>query len=118
MAYPLFSPPGAVSVSPGSSVEVKPRVRQAGFGDGYKQRTGDGINAIVRTFDAQFTALTSAEAQTIIAFFEGRKGYLPFRWTIPGEASSRQWTAPSWRRIFGGKNVADIVVSMEENFDP
>ena len=35
MAYPKFTPPGIVNVSPGSSVATKPRVRRADFADGY-----------------------------------------------------------------------------------
>ena len=96
---------------------MKPRVRKADFGDGYAQRTGDGLNAINRTVEASFAAITDTEAQTILDFLEERKGYLPFRWTLPGETSPRQWIAPSWRKVFAANRVADVTVTLEQNFD-
>jgi phage-related protein len=118
MAYPLFSPPGSINISPGSSVDVTPRVRKAPFGDGYAQRSGDGINAMVRTFNAQFAVISATEAQSLLDFFRERAGYKPFRWTLPGEASPRQWIAPSWRKTYSESGVSDVTVSLEENFDP
>jgi len=116
--YPLFSPPQAVSVSPGTSVEFKPRVRRAPFGDGYAQRTGDGLNALSRKVEASFEVLTTAEAGAILSFFEERAGYKPFMWTLPGEASPRQWIAPTWRRVYSGNTITDITATFEETFDP
>lgn len=118
MAYPTFTPPGPVNVSPGSAVSFKPRVNRASFGDGYSQRSGDGINTNPAKFEVSFSVLANAEANTVLAFFEGKKGYLPFMFTLPGEDSPRQWIAPEWRRTYTGKNITDITASLEETFDP
>lgn len=117
MPFPTFVPPN-VSISPGSNVAYEPRVRMASFGDGYKQRSGDGLNALGLKLEANFNVLTASEAEEILDFFAGQKGYLPFMWTMPGEASPRQWIATSWRRSYTGKDTSDIAASFEEVFDP
>lgn len=118
MPFPTFTPPSGVSLSPGSATTHEPRVLRADFGDGYVQRTGDGLNALSRKLEATFQALTNTEADAILSFFEDRKGYLPFLWTLPGEATPRQWIAKSWRRTFSGKGIAEITAGLEETFDP
>ena len=117
MAYPTFTPPGNV-IAPGSSASFKPRVRRADFGDGYSQRSGDGLNANPVVFEATITVLFAHEVEEITTFLAGRKGYLPFMWTMPGESSPRQWIATDWRLTFTGKVTRDIVITLEENFDP
>jgi len=118
MVYPTFTPPGAAGISAGSSASYKPRVRRADFGDGYAQRSGDGLNANPVAFEASFAVISTAEANAIVAFFAGRKGYLPFMWTMPGETTPRQWIATEWRITYTDSHVRDVVASLEENFDP
>lgn len=118
MAYPTLTPPNDVNIAPGSGVDYEPRVRRANFGDGYSQRTGDGLNTLSRKVQASFQVLTDSEANTLLGFFEGRKGYLPFMWALPGEVTARQWIAPSWKKTYTGKRITDISVTLEETFDP
>ncbi|WP_011581218.1 MULTISPECIES: phage tail protein [Chelativorans] len=117
MAYPVFTPPGIVDISPGSTLTVKPRVRRAGFGDGYSQRTGDGLNAINRECSAVFSVLTSDEADALTSFFEERAGYKPFLWTLPGESVERKWIASEWQKTYADGAI-DISAAFEEVFDP
>ena len=118
MAYELFTPPGEVSVSPGSSVSFEPRVNRADFGDGYSQRSGDGLNGNPAAFEAVFTVLFESEVNAITGFFAAKKGYTPFLWTMPGESTPRQWIATKWRVTYTGKMTRDVIASFEENFDP
>lgn len=118
MAYPTLTPPNDVNIAPGSGIDYEPRVRRANFGDGYSQRSGDGLNALSRKLQANFQVLTYAEAKTLLDFFEERKGYLPFMWTPPDETVARQWIAPSWKKTYTGKRITDVSVTLEETFDP
>ncbi len=81
-----------------------PRVRTAKFGDGYEQRTPDGINAMEREFPALvWTPLSAANKDVILNFLRARKGSEPFRWTPPAEAQSIVVKAVTWtvRRASG-----------------
>lgn len=118
MVYPLFTPPGIVGISPGSTKATKPRVLRNDFGDGYSQRIGDGLNQINRKVDIKFSVLVKSEADDIESFFEERAGYKPFRWTLPGEDTERKWIAPEWQRTYTGRLTYDISVTFEEVFDP
>ncbi|WP_266032587.1 phage tail protein [Brucella intermedia] len=118
MAYPTLVLPKDVGVDVGSSISSKPRVRRAQFGDGYSQRSGDGLNANGVKFEATFSVLLDSEARQILNFFEERKGYLPFWWTVPGEITPRQWIATEWRKSFTGPTTRGISAMLEETFDP
>jgi phage-related protein len=118
MAYPTFTPPGLVRVDVGSSISVKPRVRRADFGDGYSQRSGDGLNALGRKVEINFTNLELSEGKTIEAFFEERAGYKPFLWTFPHETTPRQWICTEWRKNLSAPRTYSVSAAFEETFDP
>jgi phage-related protein len=115
-AYPWHGSPIAKSptafIAPGSTVDYEPRVRRTSFGDGYSQRTGDGLNVLSRKLSASFQVLSDSEANTLLGFFEGRKGYLPFMWTFPRARGLR----PLGKRPTP-VSVTDISVTLEETFD-
>lgn len=116
--HPLFDPPGVVTISPGSSIATKPRTRVAPFGDGYKQRSGDGLNAIDKKMSLSFTALVKHEADYLEAFFTERAGYKPFRFTPPHHVQERIWIATEWNVTYTGAISYDVTASLEEVFDP
>lgn len=116
MSYPAFILPQGIGVDTGGTITVTPRFRRAEFGS--LHRSGDGINSMPRMVDVSFSLLVPEQTQAIEAFFTERKGYLPFRWTLPHETSHRQWIAPEWRKLTTGPRVMTIAVKLEENFDP
>lgn len=118
MTYPTFTPPAGVNVSIGTAISVTPRIRRADFGDGYSQRSGDGLNTMPVKTSVEFATLTRAEAASILSFLESRKGYLPFMWKMPGETSARQWIATSWRKTYSDAINQDVSAEFEETFDP
>ena len=61
----------------------------AQYGDGYEQRLQDGINTRGLTVTAIWGALTHADADTIVAFFEARAGVEPFTYTMPPSSRRR-----------------------------
>lgn len=59
------------------------KLRKAAFGDGYTQRSGVGINNIVRRWDLRFNAKTESVAQAINDFLEAREDGKAFHWVPP-----------------------------------
>jgi len=120
MSHPFFPQPSndVTNVSPGSSITFKPRVNRADFGDGYTQRSGDGLNANPATLSANFDNLLLSEAETIMTFLESRKGYLPFLFLVPGETKHRQFICTEWRKDLSGAKHCSVSANFEESFDP
>jgi phage-related protein len=83
----------AVDWSP--QAEIAPRVLEAKFGDGYQQRTADGINTSQRMFQLQFKNRSDTERDAIIAFLEARNGVESFDWTPP-VGSAGKWVCKHW----------------------
>lgn len=87
----------AFTVSPdfGAQLNKKPRVLTAQFGDGYIQRVGDGINIAPEEWSLTFSARTSTERDTILAFFVARNGIEAFDWTSPSGTVGK-FICPEW----------------------
>lgn len=114
MPLDVFAPPLAPSTP--SSRPVKPRVNEVAFGDGYSQRSGDGLNALPQTFQAQWSVVSSAEADTIEAFF-GSHIRTPFLWAVPLESVQRKWLAVDWSRGYVGGDLVSLSANLKEVFD-
>ena len=63
---------------------TKSRILKANYGDGYEQRTADGINNIGEEWDLQWTNRTLLESNKILRFLELRQGSEAFDWYPPG----------------------------------
>ncbi|WP_426575992.1 phage tail protein [Xenorhabdus stockiae] len=66
----------------GASGEFEPRVRAVQFGDGYKQTSGNGINAQRENWPVSFVG-TLSDIQPIIAFLREHQGWRAFKWRNP-----------------------------------
>jgi phage-related protein len=113
-----FVPPGDINASPGSAVTVKPRIRAAQFGDGYVQRTPDGINSMLASFSLEITNMTRAEALTVCNFFAQQGGYIPFWFKAPGDSANKKWICTEWTRADQGARAADVRATLVEVVDP
>jgi phage-related protein len=60
----------------------------AEFGDGYKQTAPDGINPVREVWNLVFDPITTADIETIRAFFRARVGQT-FTWTNPSGVEKR-----------------------------
>ena len=69
-------------------MQVVPRVLSAKFGDGYSQRTTDGLNTMLRKWNLQFNNRAQAECDAIEAFLVSQGGCLAFNWTPPTGAAA------------------------------
>lgn len=106
----------ALNPSLPSTRGVKPRVTTAQFGDGYSQRSEDGLNAAPRTYQASWDALDSPGANDIETFFEAHVA-TPFLWTPPLETAQRKWTAATWSRGYVGGTTVTLSATLSEVFD-
>lgn len=117
MTIASFSPPVGPSVG-GTSRSVTPRVRRNQYGDGYSQRTPDGINTFPRKATLRWNMLSYADAQAIEDFFVGLGGSAPFSYTLPGESTARKWTVVSWERSELDGQLQQVTAQLVEEFDP
>lgn len=102
------------SPAPGPTMQVKPRVRTAKFGDGYQQRVADGIHAMPRSWSLTFTRET-ADIDAIEAFLQARAGVESFDWTPPSGAAGK-WICNAWSRTAIYRNVMGITATFDEVF--
>ena len=110
-----FTPP--INPSWGFSRATTPRVLTAGFGDGYRQESGDGLNLLPRTATPEWQILSTDDADTIENFFRAQKGYLAFDWTPPGESVSSKWKCTTWTRTSPTALTDAITATFEQVFD-
>ncbi len=118
MAFQTFTPPVGSSFSVGSSESREPRFLAAQFGDGYVQRAGDGLNADAGELSLSWNVLLWSEAKTILDFFASKKGYVPFKFKLPGEAVTRKWICTKWNRSWSENRTVDVSATWKEVFDP
>lgn len=114
MPIDTFSPPVPPSVE--SDISVAPRVNEVIFGDGYSQRSGDGLNADARTCQMRWVALTVAEAETMAAFFSAHTS-AAFLWSAPLESVQRKWRVVGWSRGYAGRDLVNLTVNLKQVFD-
>lgn len=62
-----------VTATVGSELSITPKVKKVQFGDGYSQRSMDGINAIPKVFSLEFRKMELRYAKALEAFFEGSR---------------------------------------------
>ena len=103
-------------MAPGSSLSHKPRILNAGFGNGYSQRTPDGMNSDPRVLTARFEKLDEEEALLIEGFLKERGGWQPFYHALP-IAEKVLWTCDSWTRTYDEIDRETVTATFTECFD-
>lgn len=99
-----------------SSGNVKPKILEAKFGDGYEQAIYDGLNAKPREFPLQFNNLTKVDGDAIEAFFDDNDtATTPFDWTPPSGSAGR-FKCRQHSRTFVSGFTSNITCSFEEVF--
>jgi phage-related protein len=101
--------------TPGSGTSAAPRVNEAVFGDGYSQRSGDGLNVVPRTYTADWPMLWAEDADAMEAFFESHTS-TPFLWAPP-DSPTRKWRAVNWKRTPNTAGVTSLSVNLKQVFD-
>lgn len=93
------------------------RVREAQFGDGYKQVSGDGLNPETQSWPVSFTG-TEADIRPILAFMR-RHTVNAFIWTPPwGEAGLYRVAKESINAMPIGGRAMTITATFEQSYAP
>lgn len=85
----------------------------APFGDGYEQRTGDGINKDLHVWDLVFDNRNSTDADAIESFLTTKAGVTAFTWTPVG-FSEITVVCREWTRGLPGAGANTITTSFEQ----
>ena len=102
----------------GASVEKKPNVRAIKFGDGYEQRSKDGINNDPAKWSLQFNMRDDVETAAIMTFLNARAGYEAFYWTPPNESTQIHVVCRTWNKTLNKFNLNSISATFEQVFEP
>ena len=95
-----------------ASTSAKPRVRKAQFGDGYEQRSKDGINNDLRPHSLKFRYRDSIINQ-IEKFLEDRGGVESFLYSHK-KAPVKLYVCEEWNRTDIDFNTSEISATFRE----
>jgi phage-related protein len=113
---PTFTPPINPSYD-SSSKEVRFRIKASEFGDGYRQRSGDGLNARGENVTLAWDHIDTTDADAITAFLDARGGWEAFDYTLPDEVTARKWTCESYSKSWEAKDLWRLTATLKEEFD-
>ena len=82
----------------GAAASNEPRIKTAKFGDGYEQRSADGLNANPENWTLSFTNRDVAEIDAIDAFLDARGAVEYFLWTPPRQSTAKKFICKKWER--------------------
>ena len=101
----------------GTSKSTKPKVIKNDFGDGYSQRTADGLNFKPQDWGVSFEGFKVAEINTIESFLDDHGGYIAFWWTPERGSTSKKFICPEWTRTFIAEHNDNLTAKFEEVSD-
>lgn len=100
-----------------SSVEVSPKLKMVQFGDGYIQRSSDGIHPTREKWSLTFKSIPDADWVAMRDFLTSNVGY-SFDWTPPGEETPRKFLCSEpWKREYVSYNVNNVSMTLTEVFE-
>ncbi|MBT6196722.1 MAG: hypothetical protein HOI54_06835 [Candidatus Marinimicrobia bacterium] len=83
----------------GMKTEQKPKVLTVSYGDGYEQRTVDGINNLPEQWSLEWKNRPVAETNKIIKFLEDQGGVTSFDWYPVGYSISSTTTSTATKKL-------------------
>ncbi len=100
-----------------SDSDETPDVTAVKFGDGYEQRTANGINSNRQTWNLTFSNRDTTEKDLLVAFLRDRGATEAFNWTPP-YGSELVFVCRSWRPIPVKANLWTITAAFEQVYEP
>ena len=101
----------------GSSRSVTPRFLRADLGDGYDQRSGDGIQTIKEEWSVIFAPMDQTSANTLVAFFEGLEGYQKFEWIPFRQTTEKKFICTNFTENYAGDSLTQVQATFRQVFD-
>ncbi|WP_263225132.1 phage tail protein [Pseudomonas alabamensis] len=103
----------------GASGEVKQRVWENDFGDGYTQSGGTGINNKSQEWGHQATGRLEdgQELRLMRDFLDRHEGYRSFQWTPPGGSQGR-YKVNGYKLDPQGAGLFKLTFTMKQVFTP
>jgi phage-related protein len=101
----------------GYTKSTKPRILLNQFGDGYAQRTRDGINTSISEWNLTFTSRSISEANAILALIESTYGVSYMDWTPPQESVAVKVIASDWSSQYESAISRTVNVKFTQVFD-
>ena len=105
-----------IYVPTSAQLSKKPRVLEAAFGDGYKQRTNFGINANPQSWMLSFVFVGVGSHLGFKSFLDALSGVTPFNWTAPGDSSSLRFICKEYGCSASPGNVWNCTATFEQDF--
>jgi phage-related protein len=103
----------------GTQVQVEPKVVTVRMGDGYAQRSPDGLNNMPDNWDMRFTAVYPVAGDEIVAFFKAHGGWIAFQWTPPRSTVPGLYICKQWSRTLPDVlGLSDISARFERDYQP
>lgn len=93
------------------------RLLEAGFGDGYSQRTPDGLNTEKEVYPLVWDIITEAEKDILVDFFRAREGAEAFNYTMPWDSTSKKWIVRSFKPTKITASYYKVEASFERVYD-
>lgn len=100
--------------------KIKPKVRAVKFGDGYEQRSPDGIMNNLLMLEYTFSARSDKETKAILHFLEERGGEEAFLMSLPhpyDTSLSKKFVVKEWSHNWSDYNNNTITATFEETME-
>lgn len=98
-----------------TEVEDQYAVKEARFGDGYRQTSPDGVNPVAEVWNLVFENIPLATGQAIRAFLKGKAG-TSFTWTNPDGVEKRYTLRGAVAMPRVGPTTVNLSCTFEEFF--
>ena len=109
-----FSP--SIQPDTGLSRPIKQRILKSKFGDGYSQRSGDGINTREFDVNCNWTAISETVKDELLNFFDTQGGYLAFDYTLPNSSTVEKFTCEDYGETWQ-RGTYDFSATLTRVFD-
>lgn len=104
--------------SDGAQLDEEPRVKSARFGEGYEQRSPDGINFMELAWELPFDEVDDAIADEMIEFLRLHKGHLPFSYVPLRSTTAIRVICRRWTRTHTSPGESSIRARFERVYEP
>lgn len=94
----------------------KADVNKAKFGEGYSQRSANGINSISEVWELTFTLRTRADVADMGAFLKANKGVSNFDFAAP-DGIDAKFTCDTWSETYFHEFNASMTATFERVYE-